>query len=362
LIISVGNIAENNPVMGVKIKTAAQKKAKLVSISNGPTRMTECANLSLKLDNSLAFLKSLIKALLDGGYVNQTQIENSAVNLTQLSDYVKDAPASEAANQLAKMYGEAKKAIFVIDDNIVTADAIKLLADIAVITGKIGKPHSGIILMRSNCNSQGFIDMGIKVPGLQIIEQINAGKIKAILIVGEDPAGTDPTLAEALKKLDFVVTLDTFATATTALSNIVIPIGSFAEAEGTFTRSDRKIQAVNPAISLAKQNTVFATLAKLGQYLGIKIETIKQATELLSAAVPGYSGLYLAQGSDASIYAPNNRSNPLGSQVLYTDGYNKADKKAVLSLPEGDKMFVDKQVYDTIQKKFKAYLAEKGLK
>lgn len=362
LIISVGNITENNPVMGVKIKTAAQKKAKLVSISNGPTRMTECADLSLKLDNSLAFLKSLIKALLDGGYVNQTQIETSAVNLADLSDYVKDAPASEDANKLAKMYGEAKKAIFVIDDNIVTADAIKLLADIAVITGKIGKPHSGIILMRSNCNSQGFIDMGIKVPGLQIIEQINAGKIKAVLIVGEDPAGTDPTLAEALKKLDFVVTLDTFATATTALSNIVIPIGSFAEAEGTFTRSDRKIQAVNPAISLAKQNTVFATLAKLGQYLDIKIETVKQATELLSAAVPGYSGLYLAQGSDASIYSPNNRSNPLGSQVLYTDGYNKADKKAVLSLPEGDKMFVDKQVYDTIQKKFKAYLTEKGLK
>ena len=362
LIISVGNIAENNPVMGVKIKTAAQKKAKLVSISNGKTRMDECADFSLKLDNSLDFIKSLIKALLDGGYVNQTQVENSAVNLTNLSDYVKDAQTSEDATKLAKMYGEAKKAIIVIDDNIVTADAIKLLADMAVITGKMGKPHSGIILMRSNCNSQGFIDMGVNVPGKQIIEQINAGKIKAALIIGEDLVGTDPTLAEALQKLDFVVTLDIFETATTALSNVVIPIGSFAEAEGTFTRSDRKIQAVNPAISLANQNTVFATLAKLGQYLGIKIASVKQATELLSSEVPAYSGLYLAKNSDTAIYTPNSRSNPCGSQVLYSDGYNKEDKKAVIAVPEGDKMFMDKQVYDTVQKKFNVYLKETGLK
>ncbi|HWQ40507.1 MAG TPA: FAD-dependent oxidoreductase, partial [Desulfosporosinus sp.] len=358
LIISVGNIAENHPVMGVKIKTAAQKKAKLVSISNGKTRMDECADVSLKLENSLDFLKSLIKALLDGGHVNQAKLENSTVNLTNLTDYVKDAQESDDAFKLAKMYGEAKKAIFVLDDNILTADAIKLLADIAVITGKIGKPHSGIILMRSNSNSQGFIDMGIKVPGRQIIEQINAGKIKAALIIGEDPVGTDPVLAEALKKLDFVVTLDLFETATTALSNVVIPIGSFAESQGTFTRSDRKIQTLNPAIALAKQKTVFATLAKLGQYLDLKIENIKQATEMLSFEVPQYSGLYLAQSSDATIYTPNDRSNPSGSQVLYTDGYAKEDKKAVLSIPEGDKMFMDKQVYDTVQKKFKVYLQE----
>ncbi|ODA41406.1 Formate dehydrogenase, major molybdopterin-binding subunit [Desulfosporosinus sp. BG] len=362
LIISVGNIAENNPVMGVKIKTAAQKKAKLVSISNGTTRMAECADVSLNLENNLDFIKSLVKALFDGGYVNQANVEKNAVNLTNLSDYVKDAQASEDATKLAKMYGEAKKAIFVIDDSIVSADAIKLLADIAVITGKIGKPHSGIILMRSNCNSQGFIDMGVKVPGMQIIEQINAGKIKAALIVGEDPAGTDPTLAEALKKLDFVVTLDLFETATTAISNIVIPIGSFAESAGTFTRSDRKIQTINPAIQPVNQNTVFSTLAKLGQYLDIKIETIKQATLMLSSEVPEYSGLYLPQSPDAAIYTPNSRSNPCGYQVLCTDGYNKADKKAVLCIPEGNKMFVDKQVFDTIQKKFHVYLTENGLK
>jgi len=362
LIISVGNIAENNPVMGVKIKTAAQKKAKLVSISDGQTRMADCANVSLILENSLDFIKSLIKALLDGGYVNQANLENSTINLASLSDFVKDAPASEDASKLAKMYGDAKKAIIVIDDSIVSADAIKLLADVAVLTGKIGKPHSGIILMRSNCNSQGFIDMGINVPGMQIIDQINAGKIKAALIIGEDPAGTNPALAETLKKLEFVATLDLFETATTALSNIVIPIGSFAESQGTFTRSDRKIQTINPAIKPVNQNTVFSTLAKLGQYLDIKIETVKQATLLLSSEVPTYSGLYLTQGSDAAIFTPNSRSNPVGSQVLYTDGYAKSDKKAVLSVPEGNKMFVEKQVYDTIQKKFNVFLQENRLK
>ena len=362
LIISVGNITENNPVMGVKIKNAAQKRGKLVSLSNGQTKMAEYADLSLKLDDGLEFFKSLIKALFDGGYVNQANLETKAVNLTKLIDYVKDAPVSEEANKLAKMYGEAKKAIFVIDDSIVTADAIMLLADIAVITGKIGKPHSGIILMRSNCNSQGFIDMGVKVPGMQIIDQINAGKIKAVLIVGEDPAGTDPKLAEALQKLDFVVTLDTFETATTARSNIVIPIGSFAESRGSFTRSDRKIQTVNPAINPVNKYNVFSTLAKLGQHLGIKTASIKHVTEMLSFEVPEYSGLFLPKNPKIALYTPNSRLNPYGFQVLYTDGYNKEDKKAVLSIPEGNKMFTEKIVYDTVQKKFNQYLKENGLK
>ncbi len=90
----------------------------------------------------------------------------------------KDAKDCDEAAKLAKMYGEAKKAIIVADDDMVTSDAYKLLADAAVITGKIGKPHSGIIVVRSNSNAQGFIDMGIKVPGKEILDQIKAGRLK----------------------------------------------------------------------------------------------------------------------------------------------------------------------------------------
>lgn len=361
LIISVGNIAENHPVMGVKIKAAAETKPKLISLSAGKTRMSECADVSLILDNNLDLLKSVIKALFEGGFVNQDKVEKNAANLQALKDYCADAQVSEDATKLAKMIGEAKKAIFVVDDTLVTADAAKLISDIAVMTGKIGKPHSGVILMRSNCNSQGFIDMGVKVPGTEIIEQITAGKIKAAVILGEDPAGTDAEIAEALKKLDFVVTLDTFVTDTTELSDIAIPLGHFAESEGTMTRSDRKIQKINAAVKPVNGKTVFETVSKLGQLLGVDIDSLKQASEKIAAEIKEYAGLASAPVDAEGIYSPNSRSNIHGSQVLYTDGFNTADQKAVLGVPEGNTMFSEKKVFDTVQKRFDAFLKEKGL-
>jgi formate dehydrogenase major subunit len=362
LIVSVGNIDENHPVMAVKMKYAGREKAKIVSVSSSKTRMEEYADVSLKLYNNIEFLKSFVKSLFAGGYVKDAEVSNRAENLETLWNYVKDAKDCEDAAKLAKMYGEAKKAIIVVDDDMVTADSCKLLADAAVITGKIGKPHSGIITVCSNSNAQGFIDMGIKTPGKQILEQIKDGKIKAAVIIGEDPVGVDENAAEILKNLEFMATLDMFMTDTALVSNVVVPIGSFAESEGTMTRSDRKIQKIVPAIKPVNGTTVFDSLSKLGQYLDINIGNLNQASEMLSAEVPEYAGLYGVQVQDADIYTPNSTYNTYGVQVLYTDGFNKENKKAVLSIPEGSVMFTDKKVYDSIQRRFYTYLEEKRSK
>lgn len=359
LIVSMGNVDENHPVMAVKMKYAAQKKAKLVSISNTKTKMEEYADLSLKTDNNIEFLKSFIKALFKGGYVKEGEVENKAENLQKLWNFVADSVDNDDANRLAKAYGEAKKAIIVVDDNMVTEDSYKLLADAAVITDKIGKPHSGIITVRSNSNAQGFIDIGVKMAGKQIFDQIKEGKIKGAVIIGEDPVGADKDTAEILKKLEFIATFDMFMTDTALMSNVVVPIGSFAETEGTITRSDRKIQKITPAIV---GKTALDNLLELAQYFGVKVGSLKGATEMLSSNIAEYSGLYLAKGQDLDIYAPNSITNTYGIQVLYTDGFNKKGKKAVLSLPEGDKMFIEKKVYDSVQMKFNDYLKENGLK
>ena len=308
LIVSVGNIDENHPVMAVKMKYAAREKAKIVSISSGKTRMEEYAHVSFKPYNNIEFLKSFVKALFNGGYVKDAEVSNRAENLETLWNYVKDANDCDDATKLAKMYGEAKKAIIVVDDDIVTADSYKLIADAAVITGKIGKPHSGIITVRSNSNSQGFIDMGIKAPGKQILEQIKEGKIKAAVVIGEDPVGADENAVEILKNLEFIATLDMFMTDTALVSNVVVPIGSFTESEGTMTRSDRKIQKIAPAISSINGRTVFDNLSKLGQYLDVNIGNLNQAAEMLSAEVSEYGGFlwlrYKMQISTRQIVLP----------------------------------------------------------
>lgn len=352
LIVSVGKVFEHHPVVGVKVKSASAGKAKLVSLNNSATKMEEYADISLRLDNSVEFLRSLLNELFKGGYVKEAEVAAKVQNFEALKAYVEGAADCEDAKLLAKLYGEAKKAIIVVDDDTVTPDAFRLLSNVAVVTGKIGKPHSGIIIVRTNSNTQGFIDLGIKTPGKKIVDEINAGKVKAVVIIGEDLVGADNSLSEVMDKLEFVATFDMFMTETAIKSNVVIPIGSYAESEGTLTRSDRKIQKVNPAISPLGGTSVFDVLSRLGKYLDVNIDSVGKATQMLSFETPAYSGLYLANASDEDIYTPNSRTNTHGEQVLYTNGFNTEDKKAYISIPENSDMFKERKLYDSVQMRF----------
>lgn len=362
LIISIGDIAGNHPVLGIKIKDIATGKTKLVSISNCDTRLAEHSHIAMKLDNNLEFLKGFNKALIDMGFVDKEKIEKAANSLDEFADYLKDAVVGEDAEKIAKLYGEAKKAIIVVDEDTVSEDAIKLLADAAVITGKIGKPHRGIIIVRSKCNTQGFIDIGIKSPGNQILEGIKKGEIKGAVIIGEDLAGADESIKALLKKLDFIAAFDIYMTETGKLADVVIPVSSAAESEGTFTRSDRKIQQMEAAVKPMTGRTTFDVLAKLGAMMDFKVESVKKADEMISHEFKPYGGLYAAVTKNIDAYTPNSRDNIAGEHVLYTEGFKTEDKKANLSLPELEQMFKTRKVYDTLQMRFEEYLKENGLK
>ena len=95
--------------MAVKMKYAAQKKAKIVSISNGKTKMEEYADVSFKLDNNMEFLKSFIKALFDGGYVKEAEVVNKAENIENLLNFVKNSKSCDDAIKLAKIMEKLKR-------------------------------------------------------------------------------------------------------------------------------------------------------------------------------------------------------------------------------------------------------------
>jgi formate dehydrogenase major subunit len=324
--------------------------------------MEEWADLSLRVDNSMDFLKGLIKALIELGCVDEVNINRRANSYDELKDYIKDATVTGDILSVAKLYGKASKAIIVIDDDTVTTDGFRLFADIAVITGKIAKPHRGIIIVRSECNTQGFTDLEIKTPGKHIIEQINCGKIKAAIIIGEDVAGADINTARALEKLNFMAVFDVFMTETARMANVVIPIGTFAESEGTFTRSDRKIQSINRAITPVIERTTFEILARLAQYLGLDIRNIKQVAEMISNEVLAYSGFHAARMKGEEIYIPSTRDNIHGEQTMYTDGFSKEDGRAHLLIPVNGNMFREKRIYDTIYRRFEAEMQQNNLK
>ncbi|MEA4846025.1 MAG: NAD(P)-binding protein [Clostridiaceae bacterium] len=329
LIISVGDVTENHPVLGIKIKDAA-KKAKLISISNSYTRLAEHADVALKIENDTGFLKSFIKSLLDQKLADKDKTDKIANGFDTLAGYVGNAPDNAEASKAAKMYGEAKKAIIVVDEDTVSEDAIRLIADAAVITEKVGKPHRGIIIARSKANTQGLIDMGFVTPADQLLSGIEKGEIKGAVIIGEDPAGVDERAKKLLQKLEFTVCLDLYMTETAKLADVVIPVCSAAESEGTYTRSDRKIQRLEAAIKPLTGRTTFEIISKLGAQMGVTAKGI---------------GNFAAR-----------------TQVLHTEGFMTGDKKANLSIPEDGQMFKERKIYDTVQRRFEEYIKEKGLR
>ena len=360
LILSIGNVAENHPVMGIKMKNAASGKAKLISVSSQKTRAQEWSKISSNPENSLDFFKALIKALIEMGFVNEKEISKSANGFEELKNCVSNVPLTDEIRSIAKMYGEAKKAMILVDGDTVTKDAVKLLANIAVITRKVGAPHRGIIVLDSKNNSQGMLDMGIQKSGDEILSLINAGIVKALVVIGEDPVSVDSKLKDTFEKLEFLGVLDMFMTDTAKQADLVLPLVSFAETDGSFTRADRKIQTVQSVLNPLTGMSNFDLLLQIADDLGAGLKDFGNVKERISIEIPEYSGLSSEEFAGKNVYWPNTPEDPNGKQVLYGEGFNTTDGKAVLALMADGPLFKEKVVYDTVEKEFLEYVKSQG--
>ena len=180
-------------------------------------------------DNDLTFLKAVAKAVIDSGRGKE------------LADYDKFAASLEGtavcgdAQEIAEMYLNARKAMIVFNQNLITADAATLLADIALASGHIGSPRDGILQIKAKNNSQGLVDLGI-TDGAEALDGI-----KALIVFGEE-ADIDTD------ELEFLAVCDTHVTSLAAKADVVIPGTGFASVDGTYTNTERRLQLVQAAI------------------------------------------------------------------------------------------------------------------
>ena len=188
---------------------------------------------------------------------------------------------------LHKIYGNAKNALIFyamgITQHTCGTENVMALADLAMMTGNIGRTGTGVNPLSGQNNVQGACDMGAlpdMLSGYQgvendnmrwrfekrwgkvlpnkkgltlteIIQGANAGRIKAMYIMGENPMLSDPDIlhvAVQLKKLEFLVVQDIFITETGEFADIILPGACFAEKDGTFTNTDRRVQRVRKAV------------------------------------------------------------------------------------------------------------------
>ena len=229
------NLMQNHAVVGMKVRRAVEKGAKLITIGTKDMLLEEIASMNLQSDEDLSVLKQITKAAMNAGIVKNMD------NAESLASYLSDVSVSNETQAIADTYIKAKKAIIIFEKSTLSVDAVRLLADISLLSGHSGKPRDGILQLLPGANSQGLSDMNVGT-GEELKAQIANGRIKGLFIFGENVTDLD------LSCLSFLAVQDLHMTQTAQAANVIFPGTSFAESAGSFTGADGRVQAFPKAI------------------------------------------------------------------------------------------------------------------
>lgn len=294
------NTTENHPIIALRMKEAVRNGAQLIVADPRKIPLVKFATLWLrhKPGTDSVLLNSIMHVILQEGLEDKDFIakrtEGFAEFVPTLDEFTPEfaekitgVPAAEIV-KAARIYGQAENAgiyyAMGITQHVFGTNNVHAVGNLAMLTGNLGKPSSGVNPLRGQNNVQGCCDMGCLpnvYPGYQNVDDPNiqkkfeeswgaklsgkpgtpasemaadmiSGNLKAMYIFGENPAVSDPNSNHAIKgfeSLDFLVVQDIFLTETAELADVVLPSASFAEKTGTFTSSERRVQKVRPAIS-----------------------------------------------------------------------------------------------------------------
>jgi formate dehydrogenase major subunit len=302
VIIVIGaNPTENHPVAATFIKNAVkQNGAKLIVIDPRHQSLSRHAlhHLAFKPGSDVALLNALIHTIIDEGLTDEQYIAGYTENYEELRERIKDFPPekmevvcgipAQTLREVARLYACSRASIIFwgmgISQHVHGTDNARCLIALALITGQVGRPGTGLHPLRGQNNVQGASDAGL-IPmvypdyqsvakpkirekfesfwnknldpecGLTVVEIMNAihdGQINGMYIEGENPAMSDPDLnhaREGLAKLEHLVVQDLFLTETAFHADVILPASAFAEKTGTFTNTDRRVQMARPVVA-----------------------------------------------------------------------------------------------------------------
>ncbi len=323
---------ETHPVIGFEINMGVKNKGiklNIISDKRGKLSKLPGANTFVHSPGSeVAVLNAIAKSILDEKLADGTatsvpgyaELEKALAEFTPEAAAAASGLSADDIKKIASAYATAEKALilFPIGQAYVGHDQemASAVANLAILTGKLGKEGCGVLCMSEKNNSQGAVDMGFfaqdgGMGGLQILDACKSGAVKTLFIAGENPVVSYPNgskVKAALEAVEFLVVSELFMTETAAMADVVLPACSFAEKEGTFTSTDRRVQYVKPAIRknpMCKTDfEIFTTLiSKLG---GQAPASPSAVFSEISASSPGYSGLsYVSLRNDGAFASVN---------------------------------------------------------
>ena len=342
------NITEEHNVVGVPIKRAAKKGAKLIVIDSREVELTRYAQLWLRPrpGTTLTVLAGMLRYILDDQALTNTAfIQERCHGLEELRASLQPFTMEHVAQvtgvpeqqlqDAARIYATSgASAILYALDNVSSADQtshVHALADLALATGNVGKAHAGLYALPRGANEQGALDVGCApdlLPGYQragdatakrrlvqlwgselpdsaglglsaAMQAAQDGQVKAMLMVGDGVShfgdGLDGA-GDALGRLEFLVVHDTFMSDAAQHANVVLPAASFAEEDGTYTNLERRVQLLKKVVSPknSEAETAWQFLCRLAQRMGaggFGFETPAQVFDEIARVAPIYGGI-----------------------------------------------------------------------
>ena len=379
ILITGSNTTENHPVISTYIKRAVtQKGAKLIVVDPRAIPITRFAThwLRQKPGSDVAWLNGMMHVIIEEGLYDKPYVEERTEGLEAVREVLKKytpevvekisgIPAKELV-AAARLYATAKPGSICyamgITQHITGTDAVKSLANLAMLTGNVGVESGGVNPLRGQNNVQGACDVGAlpnvftgyqrvgdppsqekftkawgtelsDQPGLTVVEILHAaheGQIKALYIMGENPMVSDPDIThveESLKKLEFLVVQDIFLTETARLAHVVLPAVSFAEKDGTFTNTERRVQRVRKAVEPVGQSwqdwrIIAGLAARMGYPMSYK--SAEEIFEEIRSLTPSYAGItYKRLDQEAGLQWPCPNTEHPGTRFLHRDRFTR---------------------------------------
>ncbi len=370
------NPTEGHPIVSLWLKKALRKGAKLIVGDPRKTWMAERSDvwLNLKPGSNIAMLNGLINVILQNGWENKEFIAKRTESFEDIKakaaeyDLARTEQVTGVSQdriiEAARLYSHADKAMIVyglgVTEHQTGTENAMAIANLALVCGHIGRPSTGIMALRGQNNVQGASDLGplpATLPGYQpvsnpevrekfekawnvkispkaglksveMLDECKRGNFKAIYILGEDPAQTDPDLNHvraALESVEFLVVQDIFHTETTQFADVILPGASFAEKDGTFTNGERRVQRVRKAVEPLAGMAEWEVLARLSTLMGYPMhyDSPSEIMDEIASLVPIYGGISYGRIEEKGIQWPCPTKDHPGTTTLYTDLFSR---------------------------------------
>ena len=379
LIFVIGsNTTEQHPLIGTRIMNAVKNGAQLIVADNRTIRLARHANLHLrhKHGSDVALLLAMANVIITEGLQNREFIDSRTEGFAEFAQSAREWTPEHAAaltglspNEIAaaaRMYACSKSAMIFYSMGITQhthgVDNVRCIAALALLTGNVGREGTGVNPLRGQNNVQGGCDMGAlpdlysgyqKVadpavrekfakawggtlpdsPGLPLTLAMNAahnGTIKALFVMGENPLISDPDqnhAREALQALDLLVVQDIFLTETAQMADVVLPAACYAEKDGTFTNTERRIQllqkAVEPPGEARADWEIICELAAAAGFAGMQYENSAEIMEEIAALTPIYAGVSHDRLTPAGLQWPCSEQVHPGTPILHREKFTR---------------------------------------